>query len=284
MSSRNVGMLVVLMSTAIGLGLLIPAVCHLRAQATSQETAERMQKLALALHACNDVHKCLPPACDSFARVTQPKSLHVHLLRFIGQDALYETFVEQGKSDASVAGFQAPSDATLRSGHGVQSFVANLRVFSDAGLTSYGEKYIPVPLAPIMPGKAVIPRTFRDGTSNTICFSTKLATCGQASLAGTLIEGGSRYDADPTSPFAAFFGENAAERPAHRSDPGATFQLAPRDGDCRVWPLMAQSLASRSISVALGDGSVRTISSTISTATWNQALQPNDGYLCGIDW
>lgn len=280
MTSKRANVLVVILLAAVGIALLIPAIRHVRAQANGQETVNRMKKLALAVYTCNDVHKFLPPAYDAFADITYPASLHVHLLRFIEQDAVYKSFLQngQGKTDASVAGFHSPSDATLGRGEGVQNYAANLRVFSDAGVTSYGGTFVPVPLSAVMPGHASMTTSFPDGTSNTICFTTKVSACShQSSVAGIVIDGGSHYDANPTSPFAAFFGENPAEKPAHPSDPDAAFQLAPQRFECRVWPLMGQSFGPHGIPVAMGDGSVRTISPTVDPSTWNQALQPNDG-------
>src|SRR5262249_34401722 len=132
---------------------------------------------------------------------------------------------------------------------------------------------------------ARIPATFANGTSNTICFATKFAACSQASsVAGVVIQGGSRYDANPTSPFAAFFGENAAEKPAHPSDPDAAFQLAPRGGDYLVWPLMAQSFSRQGLAVARADGSVRDFLPDVSPDIWNQVLQPNACNYGGCDW
>jgi hypothetical protein len=287
MSSKRANALVVTLLVAVGISLLAAAASQVRAAANRQVTEDRMRKLVQAMISCNDARGRLPPAYDAFADIHYPASLHVHLLPYLEGDALYESCLDKGKggSEASFAGFQSPSDPSLGTGAGVQNYAANLRVFSDAGLASYGGQFAPVPVAAVMPGSARIPHTFANGTSFTICFATKLAAGGQAtSVAGVVIQGGSRYDANPTSPFAAFFGENAAEKPAHPSDPDAAFQLAPRGGDYLVWPLMAQSFSRQSLAVAMGDGSVRGISPAVSPNTWNQALQPNTCGYFGCDW
>jgi hypothetical protein len=36
--------------------------------------------------------------------------------------------------------------------------------------------------------------------------------------------------------------------------------------------------------VALGDGSVRTVSSSVTAATWKRAWTPQDGNVLGSDW
>lgn len=286
MSSKRTGVLVLILLAGLGIGPFILAIVHLRARADEQATLVRIKKLALALHACNDIHKSLPPAYDTFTGITYPASLHVHMLPFLDQGAVYQSFFQKGQgiTDASVTTFQLPSDYSMGSGAGVQNCAANLRVFSDAGVSSnYQEN---VPLAAVMPGHASIPRTFLDGTSNTIVFGSKLAVCNQeVPVGGLLIKGGSHYDANPTSPFAAFFGENAARKEAHPADPEAAFQLAPRECQCQVRPLMGQSFSPKGIIVAMADGTLRIISPTISATTWNQALHPSDNSSRGIgDW
>lgn len=278
MSSKRAGVLVLVLLAAVGTALLIPAVHPLRDRANRQETIDRMKTLAVAMHSCNDARRFLPPAYDSFADIKYPASVHVHLLPYLEQDSLYKSFLQEGKgkTDASVASFHAPIDPTLGDGAGVQNLAANLRVFSDIGV-SQGLPGLstPFPVTPVMPGTSAIPRSFPDGTSNTICFATKFAVCG---------EGGSHYGANPTSRFAAFFGANGAEKPAHRSDPQAIFQLAPEGSECLARPLMGQSFGPQGIMVAMGDGSVHTVSPTISPIAWNQALQPNEGMPLGTDW
>src|SRR5207244_2701002 len=91
-------------------------------------------------------------------------------------------------------------------GAAVQNFAANLRAFSDKGYKTPFEANMP-PLAAVEPGAASLPKSFPDGTANTIAFITKFAECG---------DGGSRYAAAPDSKFAAFFGQDAAQGPADR--------------------------------------------------------------------
>jgi hypothetical protein len=287
MISRRSEVLVIILLIGVAVPLLTPVLGHMKLQAARAETMYRIKKLALGLHDCNDKYKYLPPACDVFGQIKYAAPLHVHLLPFIEQHALYETFLQpgKGKADAPVAGFHAPEDVGLGTGEGVQSFAANLRVFSFKGYQSLSYSHMP-PLAAVEPGKPNLSGYFIDGTSNTIVFATKLATCQQQlPMAGLGIDGGSHYAVDPTSPFAAFFGENIAETPAHPSDPDATFQLAPGPSQCLVWPLMGQSFGSAGITVAMADGSVHTVSRNVSAKTWNEAVQPNDSYGCGgCDW
>jgi hypothetical protein len=285
---KRAEVLVIILLIAVAVPLLMAELPHIKLRALRAENMARMRALVLGLHSCNDKHKFLPPACDAFGQISYPATVHVHLLPFTEQHALYETFLQpgKGKTDASLAGFHAADGVNPGTGESVQNFAANLRVFAQKGYDTHGYSHMPA-LAAVEPGKPNIPNYFRDGTSNTIVFATKLGMCRQQlSVAGLGIDGGSHYTADPTSPFAPFFGENLAATPAHPSDPDATFQLAPRPSECLVWPLMAQSFSSAGITVAMADGSVHIFAPDTSAKTWNLAVQPNDGRQRdgGCDW
>jgi hypothetical protein len=246
----------------------------------SAESMNKLKQLALACHNVNHFFKRLPPAFDQYGQMKFPASVHVHLLPYIEGDNLYKMLLEQKEdgelpNNAQFSPFISYRDYTqTKDGNGVQNYAANLRVFSDKGMATRFDDNMPA-LAGVEPGKASIPGSFPDGTSNTIFFTTKLGNCR---------DGGSRYVAAPDSKFAAFFGQNAATAIAHSSDPRTTFQLMPLPKECLIAPLLAQSMFVDGIPVALGDGSVRYINRNISPRTWNLALQPNDGVQLGDDW
>ena len=245
--------------------LIIPMVKNNRDQADTAITMGRLKDLTWALHACDNSHRKLPPAFDRFARMEYPASVHVHLLPYVQQDALYREFLGRGKVDGKLAiqPFVVPTDPSASTHEGVQSFAANLRVFSDKGYNTALDKDMPA-VAALEPGSASISESFPRGTSTSVVFATKFATCG---------EGGSGYAADPTSPWAAFFGQNIARIPAHPSDPRATFQLAPATAECLASPLMAQSHWRSGILLSMADGMVRFVRPSVKAATWNIILQ-----------
>jgi hypothetical protein len=234
-----------------------------------------LQQLALSSNNFNFTHKKLPPAFDQFKQMTFPVSVHVHLLPFLEGDKLYQTILAtrglRGTNEV-VPIFFTTVDYTVSNRAGVQNSAANLRVFSDKGVATPFDGNM-APLGLVEPGTASLPKTCEDGTSNTILFSMKFAGCG---------DGGSLYAAPPNSPFAAFFGQNAALARANATGKNVTFQLVPTD--CHTSPLMAQSPWKEGINAAMADGSVRFISATVSPRTWNQLVQPNDGMAVGPDW
>jgi len=275
-----VELIVVVLIAAVLLGLLLPVVRSAQLAGENRQTANNIKQMNLSTHSCNDVFKKLPPAFDKFGQIqAYGVSVHVHLMPFIEEDNLYKTFLEKGKGNvkAKVAPFISPIDpsAGKKDKEGIQNLAANLRVFADSGVKTKYTENMPA-LKAVEPGTAAIPRSFPDGTSNTISFVTKYGYCGE--------DGGSRYAAAPNTKYAAFFGQNAATKKADPADPKATFQLFPDAKQCLSAPLMGQSFTKKGIQVGLFDGSTRTVSPNISPETWNSAVQPNDGNVLGKDW
>ena len=207
--------------------------------------------------------KRLPPAYDFFADISYPATVHVHLLPYLEDGSVHQTFWKsgEGQTDAVIASFRSVDDYTSGGPQGVQNFAANLCVFSDCGAHTADSQDMSR-LKAVEPGSTALGH-LRNGPANTMVFATRLASCG---------EGGSHFAADPTSPYAAFFGQKIARMPAHAFDSEATFQIMPPESDCRPQPLMAQSFAAAAITVAMGDGSVRQVSPQISIAAWNRTL------------
>lgn len=274
-----VELLLILTLLGMLLGLLVPAAYALQQSAHKQATVNNLKQICLAIHNANDTFKRLPPAYDKFNNWQFAASVHVHLLPFIEEDQFYRAYQNaMGKGEVTekeINIFTAADDNSNAAGKvkGVQNFAANLRVFSIKGAMTPHDKDMPK-LGATEPGNARIPASFPDGTSNTIIFATKLAAAG---------DGGSRYAAEPNNKFAAFFGQNAAKKPADPSDPTATFQLQPAAKDARNSPLMAQSFT-KNLLVGLADGSVRDVPAAISAETWNRAVHPSDGFPLGNDW
>jgi len=268
-------LVIVTLIIAIAVGLLVVTICGARRDAARAGTLNNLRHMAIAIHNCDGAYRKLPSAFDKFGSSKTPFSLHVHLVPYFESSPLYSLIAERGEPiDTVWSWYRAPSDSSVVDhASGIQNFAANLRIFSDKGYEA--AYHAPLPeLLRVEPSKNNL-ASVTDGTANTILFATKHAVCGV---------GGSRYAADPTSPFAAFFGEAPADRPAHASQLVPTYQLAPVGRECRVSPLMAQSFDRRGLAVAMADASVRTVSPNVSAETWNRAVQPNDGLALGDDW
>jgi prepilin-type processing-associated H-X9-DG protein len=174
--------------------------------------------------------------------------------------------------DGNSAHAPAADDATKTRVWGTNSYAANWMVF--AGLPA------PRRLDQIV-----------DGTSKTIFFTEKITACDTppALMGGNLwamppfFASGTQAN-PPVFNFAGeigFTGVLAKGAPDASSYTGALFQTRPAVGQCD--PTLASSPHTGGMNVALGDGSVKFISSTVSQATWQAALTPGpiEGFSTG---
>jgi prepilin-type N-terminal cleavage/methylation domain-containing protein len=133
-----------------------------------------------------------------------------------------------------------------------------------------------------------IPSTFIDGTSNTFLFAEKFASCQwfKGHMIPTALPGGNLWSGggDPAPPISGFvaleFGDDTAEwAPAFAMESpwndGTKFQINPSPTQCDV--AYAQTGHPNGISVAMADGSGRTIAPSISSLTWFALCTPNGG-------
>jgi hypothetical protein len=131
-------------------------------------------------------------------------------------------------------------------------------------------------------------QTLSDGASNTIFFAEKFRRC----LVGTAVYAslwGHGFWNVPYMPQFAY--GNRAGTTGYTANsgvrgvvgPNSRFQTIPQSStQCN--PMMTQQIHAGVLQVALGDGSVRTLSSGISGATWWAALTPSGGEVLGSDW
>jgi hypothetical protein len=171
-------------------------------------------------------------------------------------------------------------------------------------------------------GKAKIPASFPDGTSNTIAFVERYAQCGSGTSAdwntykyasriwgedsdrscfacpGPVTENYGNLGAyeSPawwmsivTSGGTASFpdpNQPPAGYPIDKTTGAAPFmtlpQLKPTLKQCD--PTRLQALSSGGMLVGLVDGSVRNVSTSVSVVTLARAFVPNDGFTLGNDW
>jgi len=280
-------LLVVIAIIAILIGLLLPAVQKVRQAAARMQSANNLKQMSLALHNMNDSNGVLPAMVGTYPRGSQPATnttprgtLQFFLLPFIEQQNTY-TAMAAAHSDSwyctyGVKTYVAPGDPT------------NSTNALDTGSPRFGTSYAPnewvfasgnVPpnnqISDTNP-RAAIPKTFLDGTSNTIVFSEKYAVCGSsANSVATFYWGETGGTCD-----------RVGGPGGNGSVPGfytlQTPEATPPPNACN--PCRIQGFSTGGVQVGLGDGSVRAVNTSISATTWSAAVRPDDGTVLGSDW
>jgi len=302
-------LLVVIAIIAILIALLVPAVQKVREAAARTQILNNLKQLQLAVAMTNDVYKQLPPAVGTYGSVnlntgnaSVGRTLSIHLLPYIEQSALYAQVngLAAPVTTTMIAPFTAPLDFTTTDFVATQNFCANLRVFENGGVSSSWTANVGFGI-PNGYGNSAIPRTFVDGTSQTIMFATKYAnnlstgsgganSCSGYATTGIQPQATSTGAATPLNSTAAaggagaFFGFFTLASPASNLQSSVGWQLAPTLANAMCGSGYAHSFGTGGIQIAKGDASVTTCSPSISMTTWNAAMQPNDGTPLGSDW
>ena len=318
-------LLVVIAIIAILIGLLLPAVQKVREAAARAQSQNNLKQIGLALHNCHDQNQKLPTCHGCFPSTGQgtdwaapynPSRFGTHqyfLLPFMEQDNVYRAPEINGggtaqanswRSTAIIKTFLNPADPTLPSGgrtwysgtgRGATSYAANWHAFGGG----WGEDWQ-------IGGKARIPGSFPDGTSNTIGHMEWYSVCGDPNrpTGSGYVERIWAEDGQNCNPLAEIAGRNDPNVrfcPAWWAYYPGGFDLGsperfptgypinyitlPQFGVQKLLcdPRRVQGIAS-GINVLLMDGSVRSVNSSISIQSWSRAIMPNDGLTMNADW
>jgi prepilin-type N-terminal cleavage/methylation domain-containing protein len=286
-------LLVVIAIIAILVGMLLPAVQKVREAALKAEDMNNFKQLGLAIHDIQDRVGVLPPlsAASAQNRLTVqgpyqgPYGYTVFhwLLPYIEQKPLWDSLDPNNGAYGglqyyrTIKTYTSPSDPSISNDGRCMTYYGGA---NNWGACNYAANYLVFgnPEAGNTEGHRRIPAGFPDGTSQTIIFASTYATCGWSDDLNFMY--GSLW-ADSNSVWRATFCTNTSYKdPAGPGYPRCLkFQVMPNwMGGCD--PARAQAFYGSGI----GDGSVRTVSSGISDATWAAACDPQDNITLGSDW
>jgi prepilin-type N-terminal cleavage/methylation domain-containing protein len=301
-------LLVVIAIIAVLIGLLLPAVQKVREAAARSQCMNNLKQLGLAVHNYADVNSgtlpdMFPGNTYSFVNPPLPEwMLHFEILSYIEQDNLYRTtlakvlappglplpnpfgglWINLGINGNNIQYtspppvFYCPSDPTHGRGianqmsggvswfkPAVTSYPYNFQVFGKAenfGPPTYDRWYAPYQIG-----------NFPDGLSNTIFWGEGFGSYFTTSDISRVKIWCWPYPVAPGS-FQATVGWGNLLPPQSN--------VLPTNAD----PTRMQSGHPGVVLVGLGDGSVRTVSASITQTTWQNAMQPDDGMVLGSDW
>jgi prepilin-type N-terminal cleavage/methylation domain-containing protein len=332
-------LLVVIAIIAILIGLLLPAVQKVREAANRTESQNNLKQIGIALHHCNDAHHKLPTTRGCFPQnamniaweldliPSRMGTMHYHLLPYLEQDNAYKDPIvspndgpggsgsNSWRSATVVKTFIAPGDPSVPADgltwftRGATSYSANWHAFGGG----WDEDWQ-------IGGKARIPGSFPDGTTNVIGFLERYSVCGNGDdwngfayveriwgedgccLPGPLSQSNQQVDGDGNQGMSFFspaywipipssvVGSDAfralTDYPLNRvtgvSPYLAAPQVAPPVQVCD--PTRLHTYSAVGFQALMMDGSVRMVGSGVSTPTLARAIVPNDGFVLGSDW
>jgi prepilin-type N-terminal cleavage/methylation domain-containing protein len=299
-------LLVVIAIIAILIGLLLPAVQKVREAANRSQCQNNLKQLSLALLNCSDTNQGkLPGSCGKFPNTFNSQNnaygpTVFMILPYMEQQQLYNATYSVGNPTGNgttdptnqnapyadyapywnyfggfqfqIKSFLCPSDPTASISASGNGYNASNKT-GGSGALSYGTNQQALPLE--WHGMSRYPASFVDGTSNTVTFTDKAATCAGWPNANWW-DNGSTFAVQDWSPTTNWYFAIAPTPVNTVCDGGTTF------GDYDDRPPISYHTAI--IQVSLADGSVHQVAQGLSFNTWLLALYPSDGFPLGPDW
>jgi prepilin-type N-terminal cleavage/methylation domain-containing protein len=301
-------LLVVIAIIAILIGLLLPAVQKVREAAGRISSTNNLKQMTLALHSYADANSgVLPSGYDSegpgwngpgngAAAGGLEGTLQLEILPYMElanvQQASTTSWggklgyqLEWAGLPRNVKSFVAPNDPTVpgNNTYGYTSYRINGLSFTTTPGSNPGNN-----ADGSWNNHPRFPARFTDGLSNTVFFAEGYAIDG-APGSGTSNDGNPSFAWWEATPdpgnggvrYGTYFGLGmtvAGPTPPF-TPPGTNPQLVPAS----PWQ-KPNAFNASGIQVAMGDGSVRSVNTGVSTQTWFYACNPSDGQPLGSDW
>ena len=293
-------LLVVIAIIAVLIALLVPAVQKVREAASRTECLNNLKQIGTAAHNCHDAYKMFPalsaPCADPaiaacYTPASSPFGKHnftifQFLLPYFEQGAIHN------KLDINAyAGGQYPDVIGLLICPVDQSNSNGMNLTANGGAKNWaisnyaGNNYVfGNPPKGNTQGYATLKSTFLNGTSNTIIFGEIYGTCGNSGNVDSSTTWGSLW-ADANSIWRPGYnlGTNKAGGGLTTYPAAPMFQSRP-DVVQNCEPTRLQTNHPGGLPVLMGDASVRTVTESITPATWATANDPRDGKILGSDW
>jgi len=299
-----VELLVAIAIIGVLIGLLLPAVQKVRAASARIKCANNLKQIGLATHQLYLANGVLPPltASDQYAQISVPGpyfgaygfNVFGWLLPYLEEESLFEKARDASNGPTSwptdalcypVKTYVCPSEALPSGpdGYGMGTYpnatVGGITIWW--GIGNYAANYYIFgnpPVADVQGANRF--ENFTDGLSNTVMYAERYASCSSTGDTGgvyTSLWGESTDYWRPT-----FCLNDLSQTPSSEGYPPCDiFQVQPNWlSDCNA--AVAQTPHS-TMQVALCDGSVRSVSGSIATATWAAICDPRDGKAIG-DW